>query len=159
MKKIHALIAQDSEYQSYLNKHAERLAKGLWDAIVPHIKRLALEAESHDLLRAGTNENTWRQSLESVLTEAVQHALRLRLTLMGTDCKYSFTWPHAQQQFDPETMQTKVGGSSDLGATRAVAFTLFPGLEVSAPDLNGGQIESVRRAVVKLLSISDGQKS
>ena len=157
MKKIHALIAQDSDYQACLKKHAVTLAEELWVAIVPHIKRLALEAESHDLLREGTNESTWRQSFEPAITVAIHHALRFRLMLMGTDCEYSFTWPHARQEFDPKTMQNKVGGSSDLAAARAVAFTLFPGLEVSAPDLNGGQAEPACRAVVKLLSVSDGQ--
>jgi hypothetical protein len=151
MKKIHALIAQDAEYQAGLSTYAGRLGEGLWTAIAPHIKRLALEAESHDLLCEDTNESLWRQAFEPALTDAIQHALRLRLILMGTDCEYSFTWPHARQAFDPKSMQTKLGGNFDLTATRAVAFTLFPGLEVATPESNGGEVEPVRVAVVKLL--------
>jgi hypothetical protein len=82
--------------------------------------------------------------------DVFQDALRFRISLMGTDCGYSFTWPHSGQEFDPRTMQTNAGGSLDLTTKRIVAFTLFPGLEVTAVDLNDGQPEPVYKAVVKL---------
>jgi hypothetical protein len=47
-------------------------------------------------------------------------------------------------------MQTRSDGSLDLTNKRTVAFTLFPGLEVSTPNLHNGQPEPVYKAVVKL---------
>lgn len=153
MQKIYALIAQDPGYQSSLDRNAIRLSDGLWSAIRPHVKRLEIHAEGLGVLNTGSQaymDSVWLTTFDPAITAVFQDALCFRMKLMGTDCEYSFTWPHAGQEFDPRTMQTNAGGHLDLAQKRMVAFTLFPGLQVTAADLNNGQAEPVYRAIVKL---------
>jgi hypothetical protein len=154
MKRLCALIAQDPSFQQGLNKDAARLADGLWNAIRLHIKRLQIHAEDFGILRDGDLDSIWVRTINPAIMDVFQDALRLRISLMGTECGYSFTWPHSGQEFDPRTMQTNAGGSLDLTTKRTVAFTLFPGLKVTALDLNDGQPEPVYKAVVKLYTPS-----
>jgi hypothetical protein len=126
------------------------------------VKRLEIHAEGLGILHDGSNDyvdSIWLTQFDPATTELFQDALRLRMSLKGTDCEYSFTWPRSGQEFDPRTMQTNAGGSLDLTNKRTVAFTLFPGLEVTAPDLNDGQPEPVYKAVVKLYAASASRVS
>jgi hypothetical protein len=150
MQSICALISQSAAYQHCLHQDATRLADGLWSAIRPHIKRLQIHAEDFGILGDGDLDSIWARTFNPAVTNVLQDALHLRISLMGTDCGYSFTWPHSGQEFDPRTMQTNAGGSLDLTRKHTVACTLFPGLEVTALDLNDGQPEPVYKAVVKL---------
>lgn len=82
---------------------------------------------------------------------------RFFLLLMGTKSVYTFTRPCAQRRYDSKTTQTKAGERCDLMAARTVAFTPFFGFDIPVHDLNGRQVEPVRRSSVKLLLISNGQ--
>jgi hypothetical protein len=72
--------------------------------------------------------------------------------LSGTDCESKFLWPSAGELFDLRIMQTNGGVSlkEDPTAKRKVAFTTFPGLEVTATNLGVTSTVVAYKAVVKL---------
>jgi hypothetical protein len=93
MKRIYALMAQDSGFQQDLEKDSGRLADGLWNAIREHIKRLQIHAEHYGSSHGGDLDSIWARTFNPTVTGALKDAPRLRISLMGTDCEHSFTWP------------------------------------------------------------------
>lgn len=155
MKRLNALLSQNTAWQTGPEKgYADRHANDLWTAISPHIRRLAAQADGHDNLHPSSNESLWLEAFDTRMAQVIQQALIFRMRLTGTACEYSFTWPQAGTGFDSHTMRTNAASEPDSTMEHIVAFTMFPGLEVTAVDLNDGQPEVVCRAMVKLITPS-----
>jgi hypothetical protein len=82
----------------------------------------------------------------------MQKTLQLRKKLSGTNCEFNFLWPSAGETFDLRTMQTTAGVAPNFDpmAKRRVAFTTFPGLEVTATNMGVEETSVAYKAVVKL---------
>lgn len=137
------------------------LANGLWDALSPHIHVLAKLGEHYGDLHDGSNESTWLEAFEPAITSVIRKALECRIRLLGTNCQHNFIWPGTEVDFDQRTMQSDAGVASNAVALaeRKVAFTTFPGLEVTVPGTGSGDTQTyvVYKAVVKLYPLPGRQ--
>lgn len=158
MKSVHALVSNDSEaHQAELMKDVHSLTGGLWNRILPHMIWLSTQAEIQGQKHSGGNsslndQSIWFHVFESMMEPIIQKTLYLRTRLSGTNCEVNFLWPNAGESFDLRTMQANAGVAPNIDpmAKRRVAFTTFPGLEVTATNMGVKKTSVAYKAVVKL---------
>jgi hypothetical protein len=121
------------------------------------VTRLSYQAEGQGQKRNGGNsptndESVWFDAFEPTAERAFQKILHLRTRLSGTNCEFKFFWPNHAEEYDLEAMQTEAGVPPNMkaNAKRKVAFTTFPGLQVTATDLGVKSTFVAYKAFVKL---------
>jgi hypothetical protein len=141
-------LAQDwTVVQAQLVSEAEELATSLWSIIVPHFRAVSSFARVYRE-SSSQPEEAWMEVFKSDLNKIIQRSLRHKLRLLGTGCEHVYTWPNTGEEYDSRIMCVDgfVPDGPDSG--RTVLFTVFPGLEVTAPD-GSGEILYIK-AVVKI---------
>jgi hypothetical protein len=132
--KAYTLFALDKDVlQAQLTTEAEKLATSLWSTIVPHLRILYRHGQDYGI-STGDPEQVWMDEFVPDITFVLQRSLyhATRLDVMG--CEYSYYWPTLDEEFDPHTMRIDRNMSSRPHMRQTVLFTVFPGLEVIAPD-------------------------
>ena len=156
---LHALVSSnDSEsYQAALKKDVHLLTGELWNLILPHVILLSTHAENYGQKHSSdtsslSDQSIWLDVFESTAESVIQKTLRLRTRLAGTNCEFRFLWPSPGAIFDLPTMQTTAGVAlnADPMAERKVAFTTFPGLEVTTTEFGVTSTSVAYKAMVKL---------
>ena len=158
VKRIHAHVGKSTNSnQTELTRDVAPLTGELWNLILPHMICLSTQAETHgqkhsDGTSSLNDQSIWFHVFEAKAEHVIQKTLHLRTMLSGTDCEFEFLWPSAGELFDLRIMQTNGGVSlkEDPTAKRKVAFTTFPGLEVTATNLGVTSTVVAYKAVVKL---------
>lgn len=158
MKCVHALASNDSEsHQTELLRDVHPLTGELWNRILPHIIWLSTQAEIQGQKHVGgtsslNDQSIWFHVFESMAERIIQKALYFRTRLSGTNCEFNFLWPSPGETFDLRTMQANAGVPLNIDpmAKRRVAFTTFPGLEVTATNMGVKKTSVAYKAVVKL---------
>lgn len=145
--QAHALLAQDeADIQHQLKKEAEELADSLLSIIAPHFRVIFWLARNYGQ-SSGQPEEAWIKVFKSGITDVILRTLHHRLRLRATGCEYVYTWPNTGEEFDFQSMESDRKGQ-DIDGRQEVLFTVFPGLEVTAPDGSGEKMYI--EAVVKV---------
>jgi hypothetical protein len=162
VKYVHALVSNDSKsHQTELLQDVHALTGELWNRILPHVIWLSTQAEiqgqRHDGGTSSLNDQSiWLHVFESMAERIIQKTLHLRTRLSGTNCDFDLLWPSPGETFDLGTMQANAGVSPNIDpmAKRRVAFTTFPGLEVTATNMGVKKTSVAYKAMVKLYPYS-----
>jgi hypothetical protein len=152
MKCVHENVGSDGvPDERTLVKDVHPLIRELWNLILPHMIRLSTQAESHGQQR-GRDQSTWLRVFESAAERAFQKTLHLRTRLVYTNCEFNFLWPSPREAFDRRNMQTDASLAHYAKPVdrRVVAFTSFPGLEVTSINLGAKSTFVAYKAFVKL---------
>jgi hypothetical protein len=113
--------------------------------------QLSTQAEFHGQQR-DRDQSTWLRLFESAAEPAFQKTRRLRTRLVHTGCEFNFLWPSPREAFDQRNMQidASVAHYAKPVDRRVVAFTSFPGLEVTEINLGAKSTSVACKAFVKL---------
>jgi hypothetical protein len=129
------LSQNEADTQAQFKAEADKITADLWTVIVPHFRGLSewsrLYGES-----TGQPEDVWMEVFKSGMTGIVQETLHHRLRLVGTGCEFTYTWPSVGDVFDPVAMRMDNNMPILAHHRQSVLHTVFPGLEVIAPDLS-----------------------
>ena len=111
-----------------LNKDAEVLALELWEAILPYVRQISVQAKL--LNESCDDEKVWFEEFKGPIGRVIHKALILNLRLIAGDCEYEFFWPKDGDVFDSNSMQYTVGAYPDPRNDLEVLVTKFPGLKI-----------------------------
>ena len=144
--QAYALLSQsEADIQARLKDEADQIATTLWPIILLHFRTVSAFARSYGF-STGQPEEDWMEVWKEGIPELIQEFLDHRLGLRGLGCEYAYTWPKTGEEFDHRTMIIDHNGAEKPG--QLVTFTVFPGLEVIAPDESRRKLYV--RAVVRI---------
>jgi hypothetical protein len=146
--QAYALLSQGkADIKARLKDEADKIATTLWDIIVPHFRAISGFARGYGI-SSGRPEEDWMEMFKERIPALIERCLDHRLRLRGTGCEFTYTWPKTGEEYDHRTMLIDHNGAEIPGTRQTVVWTVFPGLEVIAPDETREKLYI--RAVVKI---------
>lgn len=132
--QAYALLSQDEAViQAQFKEEAGKLATSLWSIIVPHFRAVSDLARVYGESK-GNPEEAWMKLFIPGMTNVIQQTLRHRLRLRGTGCEHAYTWPNPGEDYHSGPMVIDNNLPDQPWMRQEVLFTVFPGVEVIAPD-------------------------